>query len=204
MSPACRYRLRPFPYGAPFSSSCDQLDVTHALHFQKIGEGTERERMPFNCFEAVDLASMIENILFNGRLERPFHSSRRALAVVRRRQQRGCRLTLLVGGRSKNTGTLPIQGRHSQRRSRYSHDAYQLFNPGRGRHSLKHISVSSPQKSSPLATCEGAPELASCVREAGDGARTSDSLHSKQVVTLSPLAWFTSALQPVSNDTHAM
>ena len=111
MSPACRYRLRPFPYGVPFSSWCDQLGVTHALLFQKIGEGTERERMPFHRFEAVVLASMIEHIRFNGRTERPFHYARRALAVVRRRQQRGCRLTLLVAGRLKKHRNTPNSGK---------------------------------------------------------------------------------------------
>jgi hypothetical protein len=85
--------------------------VIHALLFQKIGEVTERELMPFNRFEAVVLASMIENILFNGRTKRPFHYSGRALAVVRRRQQRGYRLTLLVAGRIKKHRNTPNSGK---------------------------------------------------------------------------------------------
>src|SRR5258708_6232587 len=39
---------------------------------------------------------------------------------------------------------------------------------------------------------------------AGDGARTRDSLLGRQAVTLSPLVWFTSALQPVSYDSRVM
>src|SRR5260221_656507 len=41
-------------------------------------------------------------------------------------------------------------------------------------------------------------------KRAGDGTRTRDSLLGRQVVILSPLVWFTSALQPVSYDVHAM
>ncbi len=49
-----------------------------------------------------------------------------------------------------------------------------------GRHSLKHFSASLPQKSTLLASCEAACELASCVLGAGDGTRTRDSLLGRQ------------------------
>src|SRR5260370_23892908 len=39
---------------------------------------------------------------------------------------------------------------------------------------------------------------------AGDGTRTRDSLLGRQAVALSPLACYTSALQPVSYGTHAL
>src|SRR6266516_2117336 len=96
------------------------LDKGHTLLFQKISEVTERDSMPFNGLWTMVLATVIENVLSNGRPDSAFRTRRETLACLGRRLSRSV-LLLLFARRIKRHRNTSNSREGIHKRSRYSH-----------------------------------------------------------------------------------
>jgi hypothetical protein len=123
----------------------DVLDRGHPLPFQEISEVPERERMPFNGLGTMVLTTMVENVLLNSRAESTFCTSRERLPV-REDDFAGAACSCFLREESKDTGTPPMQERHSQEKqvlapflTFYDPQTRQVRMGFGGRHSQKHM-----------------------------------------------------------------